>query len=376
MKSFNNFLLVFLAILSYFPIAHAELVSFSRDLQKWSRGDNIPGFPRGYPGEKLILTDPLKGSSHQVNWRNDELGRFDGVLAWYPQSVLVKNSSSFFAALLDLKNGQILSKIKYPQSHYGNDTRGFDASIRLDSDARRICFFSNNRASVLNVPDHAWETHIQSGPEKYFDSSPGAIKNVIPIHAEGDVVTFGYFPDSTSDEQTYDIFEMNCAKPDKATKKISLDGLQAEQGKGNGIYFHLGYQVLPIDSTSWIISKSSFVPLRNKTKSQFVRVTKKYGQYSVVGDATIEGFYNIQLLAFDGNKNEVIALGKWSSSEKNSSSAILNLETFQARVGAQYPFDPKGYKFSLYDGDLFVMPNMIYNSSTGKFEVIGVREAH
>lgn len=367
----NKCLLVFVAILSYFPIAHAELVSFSRGLQKWSSGDNIPGFPRGYPGEKLTLTDPLKGSSQQVDWRNDELGLFDGVLAWYPQSVLVKNSSRFFAALLDLKTGQILSKIKYPQFHYGSDTSGFDASIRLDSDARRICFLSNNRVSVLNVPDQTWETHIKSGPEKYFDSSPGTIKNVIPIHAEGDVVTFGYFPDSTSDEQTYDIFEMNCAKPDKAIKKISLDGLQAERGKSNGIYFHLGYQVLPIDSTSWVISKSSFVPLTNKTQSQFVRVTKKHGQYSVVGKATIEGFYNIKLLAFDRNRNEVIVLGKWSSSEKKNSNAILDLETFQARVGAQYPVDPKGYKFSLYDGGLFVMPNMIYNSSTGKFEVIG-----
>jgi hypothetical protein len=368
----KKFSLIFVVIFSFFSIAHAELVSFSRDLQKWSSGDNIPGFPRGYPGDKLTLTDPLSGISQQVEWKNDELGRFDRILSWYPQSVLVKNSNHLFAALLDLKNGQILSKINYPQAHYGNDTRDFDASIKLDSDARRICFFSNSRVGVFNLPDQRWETNIESKGKKYFESSAGNVKKIIPVHSEGDVVTFGYFPDSTSDEQSYDIFEMDCTKPDRAIKKISLQGLQTEQNKIQGNYFHLDYQVLPIDSTSWIISKSIFVPLINKTQSQLVRMTKKNGQYSVVGKAAIEGFYNIKLLAFDGVKNVVIVLGKWIFPERKNKNVILDLETFQARVGAEYPVQPKGFKYSIYDGSLFVMPNMVYRSSSGKFEILPI----
>ena len=98
--------LIFIAIVSFFSTAHAELVSFSRDLQKWSNGDNIPSFPRGYPGDKLTLFEPLSGIIQQVEWKNDELGLFDGILAWHSQSVLIKNSSRHFATLLDLKNGQ------------------------------------------------------------------------------------------------------------------------------------------------------------------------------------------------------------------------------------------------------------------------------
>lgn len=365
------FSLFFSATFSFFSLARAELVTFSKDLQKWTRGDYIPDFPRGYSGDKLKLFEPLSGIIQQVEWENDELGLFDGILAWYSDSVLIKNSSRHFATLLELKNGQMFSKIIYPQAHYGNDTRDFDASFRLDSDAQRICFFSNDRVGVLNVVGQRWESFAESRNKKYFESSAGNLKKVVPIHAEGNVITFGYFPDSTSDEQTYDIFEMNCAKPNKAIKKISLNGLQAQQGKNTGIYIHLGYQVLPIDGTSWIISKSSFVPLSNKTQSQFVRVANKYGKYSVVGRAEIEGFYNIRLLALDRNKKEVIVLGKWSSSEKKNSNAVLDLETFQARVGAEYPVEPEGFKYSVYDGNLFVMPNMIYNSSIGKFEVIG-----
>lgn len=366
----NKCFLIFIAIVSFFSTAHAELVSFSRDLQKWSNGDKIPAFPRGYPGDKLTLFEPLSGIIQQVEWKNDELGLFDGILAWYSQSVLIKNSSRHFATLLDLKNGQILSKINYPQAHYGNDTSDFDASFRLDSDAQRICFFSNDRVGVLNVLDQRWENLAESRNKKYFESSAGNVKKVVPIHAEGDVVTFGYFPDSTSDEQSYDIFELNCAKPDKAIKKISLDGLQAEQGNNKGIYFHLGYQVLPIDNTTWIISKSTYVELSKKTQSQFVKLTRKNGQYSVVGNVTVEGFYNIRLLAFDRAKNEMIILGKWRTSDKKTQNAVLDLETFQVRVGAEYPVEPKGFKYSVYSGSLFVMPNMFYNSSTGKFEVI------